>query len=345
MIRVFTGLPGAGKSYAATEDATEELSKGFRTVFHNMVMDHGEMAIYLRERGYEPDMALRIRKIPEARIKDFWAYANQQGVTSGRLFIIDEAHVFFDSRGWAETGPVMSVYLTQHRHLNDEILFVTQHPDMLDKRIRLLIAETTQFRNLRTEKWLQWFRPPAWMVWSQFHGLPRFGQKPQAVGRKKLNLQLAKCYQTSVGHGGMGRSGGPEKDRATKRLSWKWILVPALALLYLVNSGPELLLKWGIGKSISALSDATKPHATQLAQPLQASKPVQVDPGQPKHTKPAGAATEEPRPPVAVKGYVSDGKGLRILLDDGRTITEEDKPFRRAGRLYWSTGESANWAR
>lgn len=344
MIRVFTGLPGAGKSYAATEDATQELTKGFRTVFHNMEMNHGEMAVYLRDRGYEPDMAIRIRKIPEARLKDFWAYANEQSVTSARLFIIDEAHVFFDSRGWAETGPIMSVYLTQHRHLNDEILFITQHPDMLDKRIRLLVAETTQFRNLRTEKWLQWFRPPAWMVWSQFHGLPRFGQKPQAIGRKKLDLALAKCYKTSVGHGGMGRSGGPEKDRATKRLNWKWMLLPAAALLYLVNVGPELMLKWGIGKSINALSDATKPQ-TQHQTPKPQQPHAQVDPGQPFHPKPVPSATEEPRAPVAVKGYVSDGKGLRILLDDGRTITEEDRPYRKAGRLYWSTGESANWAR
>lgn len=341
MIRVFTGLPGAGKSYAAIEDMISELKNGSRIIFHNMDANHGELASYLFGQGYEPDIAERMHKIPDKYVKVFWGYAGDSGRKTGRLFVIDEAHVFFDARGWAETGALMSVYLTQHRHLNDEILFITQHPEMLDKRIRLLIAETTQFRNLRTERWLQWFRPPAWMVWSQFYGLPKFGQKPQAVGRKKLNLDIAKCYSTSVGHGGLGRSGGPEKDRRNFRLNWKWLVVPAALILYGVNAGPELLLKWGIGSSVKALSSAHEEN-----KPAPKPQPVaQVDPGQPAGTPARVPATEEPKPAPRVRGYVADANGLRIVLDDGRVITEQDRPFWRAGRVFWSTGEWAVYSR
>lgn len=349
MIRCFTGLPGAGKSYAATEDGINELRSGFRTVFHNMEMDHGEIAMYLRDKGYEPDLSVRIHKIPDDHVREFWVYATAHApnpTPTGRLFIIDEAHVYFDSRAWAEVGKQMSVYLTQHRHLNDEILFVTQHPEMLDKRIRLLIAETTQFRNLRTERWLQWFRPPSWMVWSQFYGLPKFGQKPQAVGRKRLDMAIARCYKTSVGHGGLGRSGAPEGDRKTSRLNWKWLVVPAAALLYLANAGPELLIKWGIGGSIKGLQSVAAPAPPPketVSYPVVNPVTLKVDPGQPRMpgSGAASAATQEPQAPLRVRGFVADRSGMRIVLNDGRVLTEEDRPYRKAGRIHWSTGESA----
>jgi len=334
MIRQFTGLPGSGKSYAATSDAIEEMRAGFRVIFHNMEMNHGEMAAYLKEKGYEPDFAHRLRKLPEDRVRDFWQYAKEQGVESGRLFIIDEAHVFFDSRAWAEIGPYMSRYLTQHRHLNDELLFVTQHPDMLDKRIRLLVAQTTAFRNLRTERWLQWFRPPSWMLWAEYYGMPQHHQKPSAVGKRKLDLRIAACYQTSVGHGGLGRSGGPEKERPKKRLPAVALIILALLGVYVISVGPEAVIKWILGKTMTA------------AKETRAQQTAPVDPGQPIVTQ-AGArsATKEPTPPPRVRGYVADSKGLRILLDDGRVITQEDKPYRKGGRLYWSTGESAIFTR
>lgn len=344
MIRAYTGLPGGGKSYAATVDAIDELKNGFRTVFHNMEMNHGEMAAYLKDRGYEPDCAVMIRKIPEERVRDFWEYAKEQGVLSARLFLIDEAHVYFDSRAWAEIGPTMSRYLTQHRHLNDELLFVTQHLEMLDKRIRLLIAQTTQFRNLKTERWLQWFRPPEWMLWSEFYGVPKYGQKPQAIGKRKLDMAIAACYKTSVGHGGMGASGVPESQRKTKRFNWWWLAIPAAALLYLVANGPEILLRWGVGSAMEGLG--AKPSVVSPESiPANTTKPQPVDPGQPHKSAVTTAATKEPSPAPRVRGYVADSNGMRILLDDGRTLTEEDRPYRRAGRIYWSTGESAIWTR
>lgn len=343
MIRCFTGLPGAGKSYGATVDGIEELRDGNRIVYHNMILDHGEIAAYLREKGYEPDLSLRLIKMPEERSRDFWTYADETGNKNGRLFIIDEAHVYFDSRAWAEIGKAMSVYLTQHRHLNDEVLFVTQHPEMLDKRIRLLIAETTQFRNLRTERWLRWFRPPSWMLWSQFYGLPVRGQKPQAFGQRRLDPAIARCYQTSVGHGGLGRSGKPEEDRKANRLNWKWLLVPVAALIYLVQAGPEMLLRWGIGGSVKALQ-GEKPTVQIQQQPVPV---VKVDPGQPtKHDSAGGSVpTKEAPPPLRVRGYVTDGKHLRIALSDGRVITERDKPQVKYGRIYFGDGEYAIFRR
>jgi len=337
MIRNFTGLPGSGKSYGALLDSIVELTRGNRVVFHQIPIDHGELAVYLKENGHEPDLSVRLRKIPEDRVRDFWSYAEEQGVRSGRLFIIDEAHVYFDARAWAEIGPRMSVYLTQHRHLNDEVLFITQHPEMIDKRIRLLVAQTVAYRNLRTERWLQFFRPPAWMVWSEFYGIPRHGQKPDAIGRRKLDLRIAKCYATSAGHGGLGRSGGPEQDRPTKRLHFGWMSLAALFVVWLISFGPEKLMGWTIGRFTKAAQ-----HQAPQQQAVAVSKPVTMQSTQQAVTR-AAAATEEPPASASLttRGITTANGKFLILLSDGRTITEEDGPFRKGGRLYWNEGKES----
>jgi len=338
MIRNFTGLPGSGKSYGALLDIIVELTRGNRTVFHQIPIDHGELAVYLKEQGHEPDLSVRLRKIPEDRVRDFWAYADEVGVRSGRLFVIDEAHVYFDARAWAEIGPRMSVYLTQHRHLNDEVLFITQHPEMIDKRIRLLVAQTIAYRNLRTERWLQFFRPPAWMVWSEFYGIPRHGQKPDAIGRRKLVLRIAKCYATSAGHGGLGRSGGPEQDRPTKRLHVGWMSVGAVIVVLLLSFGPEKLMGWTIGRFLKGAKDAAPVHLPQTSAPA----PEQHKQPTPQVTR-ATAATEEPPSSATLetRGITTSNGRFLILLSDGRVITEEDEPYRKSGRLYWNGGRES----
>jgi len=340
MIRNFTGLPGSGKSYGALLDIIVELTRGSRVVFHQIPIDHGELAVYLKEQGHEPDLSVRLRKIPEDRVRDFWAYADEQGVKSGRLFVIDEAHVYFDARAWAEIGPRMSVYLTQHRHLNDEVLFITQHPEMIDKRIRLLVAQTVSYRNLRTERWLQFFRPPAWMVWSEFYGIPRHGQKPDAFGRRKLDLRVAKCYATSAGHGGLGRSGGPEQDRPTKRIHFGWISLGAVGLVLLLSFGPEKVMGWTIGRFLKGAKDAAPVHAVvsqATPQPQVVAKPVAQ-----QHARTTEATEEPPSSAhLETRGITTANGRLLILLSDGRTITEEDEPFRKSGRLYWNKGRES----
>jgi len=342
MIRAYTGLPRAGKSYGALIDQKTEMCHGKRTIWHNMVIDHGELAAYCQKQGYEPDFSTRINHIPHEDVRRFWQYAKEHGTENGRFFVIDEAHIFFDARAWAEVGKEMSVYLTQHGHMNDEILFITQHPEMLDKRIRLLIAQTTVFRNLRTERWFQWFRPPSWMLWSEYFGLPKHGQKPDAIGKRKIEPALAKCYKTSVGHGGLGASGAPEQDRPTKRLNWFWLAIPAAALLVAATFGPQWVLEWTLGRATKGVSTIktsapgrSEVPAAVVSSPV-AVAPVHVQPQAP----PAGTATEEPRPQVTLKatGILADLGKLMIVLSDGRVITEQDKPYRKSGYIYWDEG-------
>jgi len=342
MIATHTGLPRFGKSYAALIAIMEELCRGKLTVFHNLEINHGLLAALAKERGFEPDFAERLHKIPEDRVRDFWEYATEKGYPNSRFFVIDEAHIYFDAYAWAEMGTQMSVYLTQHGHLNDQILFITQHLDMVAKRIRLLIARTTQFRNLKSERWLQFFRPPAWMVWTEFYGTPKHGQKPDAIGKRKIDTKLAGCYKTSVGHGGLGAYGKPEEERASRKLKWYWIAVPAALLLWGVAYGPELLVRLTVGKGMSALGgDKHKVDPGQLPKVTDTYTVPHPEPKQTQHhAAPLPPATKEPAGVVlrATGVLYKDGKML-IQISDGRVLTEQDKPYRKAGYVYWSDGE------
>jgi len=210
---------------------------------------------------------------------------------------------------------------------------------MLDKRIRLLIAQTTTFRNLRTERWLQFFRPPAWMLWSEYFGLPRHGQKPDAVGKRKIIPALAKCYKTSVGHGGLGATGKPEQDRPTKRLRWYWLAVPLALLLVVAAYGPQKALEFTLGR-ITTIGTRKQPVVTQPAPvAVPAATPVSVPQAQPQ-PGPVRAARDEPPvlAPVKATGILTDKGRIMIVLDDKRVITEEDGPFRKGGYIYWDEG-------
>jgi len=175
MIRLFIGTPGAGKSYAALKDAVEELAYGSRLIVTNLPLLFGELNAYMSSvyPGWKEDINQRARLITEEETKQFYRYrtiigdlgrVSREDSLAGRhlpygehrgngvLYIIDEAHIPFDSREWADTGPELTYYNSQHRKLGDDVICITQSIGNVDKPFRSVAQDFTYLRHLRKER-------------------------------------------------------------------------------------------------------------------------------------------------------------------------------------------------
>lgn len=257
MIRIFYGTPGAGKSYGTLKDLIEELAYGLRLIVTNLSVDFGRLNALLQKRYPQIDFGdinHRIRIITEEQTRQFYAFRStaapqltvpcKEDSLSGRhtaypprdptgalgmdgvCYYIDEAHIAFDAREWGTTGPELSYYASQHRKLNDECVFITQHPDMLERRLRMLAGQFWSFQNNGVRRFLTFFQQPAYFTCEIHLKVPTGPQSPPADStlRYRLDKEIADCYDTSAGIGISGRK-MPEKKQK-KGLPIYWLLVP-----------------------------------------------------------------------------------------------------------------------
>jgi zona occludens toxin len=59
----------------------------------------------------------------------------------GAIFIVDEAQKFFPVRSPSSTVPDAISHLEMHRHQGHDIVFITQHPSLIDHHARRLVGE------------------------------------------------------------------------------------------------------------------------------------------------------------------------------------------------------------
>jgi len=59
----------------------------------------------------------------------------------GAVYIIDECQNFWPARSFQSTPKGLPFYLTQHRHVGDDCVFITQKEGQVEKVVRNLVAE------------------------------------------------------------------------------------------------------------------------------------------------------------------------------------------------------------
>jgi len=120
MIKLFTGIPGCGKTYRAVYELQKESSKYY--VFHNidsLKMERFENGQFIKD----------FSKLDQDFIS-FFSVDNQSSLCAeikekyGRqvLIIIDEAQSFL-----AKVNPVVMQWLSYHRHLGQDVWLITQN--------------------------------------------------------------------------------------------------------------------------------------------------------------------------------------------------------------------------
>lgn len=349
MIRLFIGTPGAGKSYAALKDVVEELVYGTRLVITNLPLLLGNLNAYLAKKHpeWKDDINQRVRLITEAETKEFYRFRGVVGdigtVTkadslSGRhlpygdhrgngvLYVIDEAHIPFDSREWAETGPELTYYNSQHRKLDDELIFITQFEKLIDVRVRGFVQDFCYFQNMGLEKFMTIFRKPAMFAMEVHRKPPTGNNAPPPNERRyyKMDFELAKCYDTSAGVGIKGRK-LPER-KVKKGLNLWWILLAGLIVAWLISRIPRLI---SAGAESILRPEVKEKKAGEKEKPMGAGFIKEMtgrnqDPPKVPPSELEGPRETKGKEGVGVLGYVTDGKRVTVYLDNGEAITEGD---------------------
>jgi hypothetical protein len=125
MIEVYSGIPGAGKTYWIVDEAVKLMKKGFN-VYSNFPIVHGKYSSYV---------------IKEDDLKTYRFEDNS-------YLIIDEAQRWFESRNWKDFQSGLSDMFSQHRHMGVNMILATQHPKRLDTIIRDCVTLFWKFRKI-----------------------------------------------------------------------------------------------------------------------------------------------------------------------------------------------------
>src|SRR6185312_8897230 len=186
-VHAISGKPGGGKSMYSVRLILDELLYGSRVVITNVPLNLPRLNEYLQQEYPHKSIDLfeRIRMLDEDMTAHFWTYRPkgrdewlrirelskqewQEGrkpsyaevTDKGVMYVIDECHNFFNARAWAETGRDVLFYLSQHRHLGDTVVWITQAVMNVDKQFRSVTQDYTYIRNLSKEK-MGLFRLPS----------------------------------------------------------------------------------------------------------------------------------------------------------------------------------------
>jgi len=368
MIYLYLGKPGGGKSYGALKAVVEELLYGNRLICTNLALDVPALNEFMQEAypKWKDDINHRLRILKDNECRMFYLtrtidnvliprslYINpgqkeaypefEKRTDNGVVYILDEAHIFFDAREWAVTGLVLTYYNTQHRKLCDDVIFITQFPKLVDGRIRELCQTFRVFSNQGMRKMLTFFSGPKMFISTDHPEIPTAGHKgdTDATHYYRLNLKLAQCYDTSAGVGVIGRR-KPEKS-SPRALAWYWLAIPLLIAAVLFVKSPvaiEAVMNWFMNRaskvSISDVvpsqnPDARKVHASDDPLPVNTARATESNTS-------SGSLDALPHKPAKVSFVAFKGNRLLIGLTDGRRIDQDDVRSVTATKVYLKDG-------
>ena len=144
MIEFYTGVPGSGKTYKAVSYAydcfLDEKSKNYKKFnqFYTNIneLDFDSFNSDLEEVAYPLDFDLLLKSLfklhkmflEKKTDSELMVLADELNL-SHSLFLIDECHNYFNSN-----NEVLIWWLSYHRHLHQDILFMTQNLSLVFKK-------------------------------------------------------------------------------------------------------------------------------------------------------------------------------------------------------------------
>lgn len=379
-IEFYTGKPGGGKSYMGVVTVCKELLRSERYICTNLPLSVEALAMWLAEQHKADsegiptvrevaqarrELGRRLRILDDSEASEFWLHEPgrdfykrkdvkirdkmrnvpefEDRAKRGCLYVIDEVHCYFGSRDFKETGQDATFFLSQHRKLRCDCVFITQHPDQVDIAFRRLAQEYLTLRNLSREP-VMGFRIGSVFRWARSLNSPTSANaRVFDSGFLKLDVtEYGKLYDTM---GGVGIAGGVVATEEKRGRSLWWLALPAVLIIALVFYGPSMVAhagSWGMGKLVGKVikgneesAAAVKAHYSHTNPPsVGAFGGVSASPAAAELVKPvklesAGPGSRDaylPERPstnsVRVVGITSvTGRGDVFLLSDGRIVS------------------------
>jgi len=378
-IKFITGVPGGGKSMLAVRLITEELRTGSRDICTNLPLHIGRLCEFMVENyGKSFSAATRIRILKDSEVSDFYkhrgigvevsernpitinhetvAHLNYSPIARDRggvLYLLDEAHIFFNARNWADIAKDCLFYVSQHRHLNDDVYLITQRLKNVDAQFRDITQEYIQMTNRRMQKWGPWQAPGGFVA--KIYPKPPTnapGETPMETWKFNLDARgLGSCYDTSAG---VGLEGGIMADTKRKRKGLPFWTMPIAACLVLglvgcgihygVQGAKAVVSNTLAGTSRVATNTVFKPKPLLTVQPPTDRPTVERVPSA-RDAIPLSPMPEKP----TVTGYVvstSQGVPMAYLtLSDGSTLKKGEWYVQNGEYYIFATGEKLEKAK
>lgn len=155
MITLVDGVVGGGKTYWAVREAGRQIAAG-GTVYSNVEFVFAGLKRWVAKKFGVAIHRDQVRALPACeRVADWWQVIDWGTTECPVLVILDEAHLFWNSRDWAKTGKEqveMLSFLTQSRKAGVDVIIISQDIGNIDKQFRVLAQIQVKARNLQQNK-------------------------------------------------------------------------------------------------------------------------------------------------------------------------------------------------
>lgn len=129
MVILYTGTPGSGKSYHAT-NLVHRATKRKTNIIANFVVN-------LPEKQQPYFFFLDNKQFKVDRLIEFSREHHKENKESQTIIIIDEASTMFNANSSTEKGREKWIkFFSQHRKLGYDIILISQNDRMLDRQVR-----------------------------------------------------------------------------------------------------------------------------------------------------------------------------------------------------------------
>jgi hypothetical protein len=268
-IFALTGKPGAGKSYFATRCIIAEITKGNnRTIVTNVPINRKKLREYVKKDFNLYDL----ETFSDNRF--FFSNRGHYNITidnasenldfgnllkeddEGVLYIIDEAHLYFNARNWKHMLGATLSYITFIRHIGDTCIYMCQKFSDIDSQFRGKTQAFHLLRNLSKERW-GWFKRGNGFRCYQYQDEAHIASHGSSTDKSSrdftysFNLDVANCYNTSL------------FNKAHDK-KYKVRGIPVIYLVYAFGVLILLFLIWAFNGGIRQVFEFATPKMVQL---------------------------------------------------------------------------------
>lgn len=206
-IEVYEGVLGGSKTYHAVQIALKYLANGGH-IYTNIVLVKNMCEKFCKIRySVEIEFDKQYHFIENDDMAKLHNTVSGGTKESPTLCILDEIHIWYNSRDWAKASPDVLRWLTQTRKINVDIIIITQHINNVDKQWIRLLAGRWRFRDLR-----KWKMPGLGIRWPLQQFLAQCydqdGKTLVQTNFEPIDKDIFKCYDSSQVYAGLSYNTG-----------------------------------------------------------------------------------------------------------------------------------------